>query len=93
MTAELMRALIRSNPDRRTCTAQQTRMGWILTYEQWTLRSARVAAPRWFQTLDAVGNMARELGLVVLVVELTGPEPPAAPSVPAKPRKRRVRKG
>jgi len=89
MTADLLRALIRARSDQRTATVRQTKMGWTLVFDQWVLRSARVASPRWFQTLDACSNAARELGLQVLIVEL----PSEAPPVVAKPSRRRSRKG
>lgn len=94
VTADVLRALLRAATEHRAGTARQTRMGWTLDYGSWTLRSARIMSPRWFQTLDACVNMARELGMQAVIVELPSDQaaPPAAPPVPGKPSKRRARK-
>lgn len=78
ITAERLKGLVRP-PDAlvpvvRTAIARLTPSGWVLVYGVHALRSARIAAPRYFSTLDALSRIARECGLRAVMVELDGQE-------------------
>lgn len=49
-------------------TAHQTPQGWVLKCGPYVLRSARIREPRYFKTVDALINIARECGLAQVEV-------------------------
>lgn len=93
--AALLRALLSAGEAdlSRTCEAEQSRMGWMLVYGGFVLRSQRIPGPRYFQTLESLVRVAAALGfniVKVVVPELVGESDQA--QAKSKPKAKRGRK-